>query len=64
MGQLKLGNPYDPDHHGPDGQCRFAEVVRGQIAEAVAEGARALIDPARFPADDGGAYLAPQVLST
>jgi acyl-CoA reductase-like NAD-dependent aldehyde dehydrogenase len=36
--------------------------VREQIAEAVAAGARALIDPALFPADDGGAYLAPQIL--
>ncbi len=47
---------------GPMANRRFAEVVRGQIADAVAEGARALIDPAAFPADDGGAYLAPQVL--
>jgi acyl-CoA reductase-like NAD-dependent aldehyde dehydrogenase len=28
----------------------------------VAEGAVALIDPELFPADDGGAYLAPQIL--
>ena len=62
MGQ-RLGNPYDPETTmGPMANTRFAEVVRGQIADAVAQGARALIDPAAFPADDGGAYLAPQVL--
>jgi acyl-CoA reductase-like NAD-dependent aldehyde dehydrogenase len=42
---------------------RFAKtVVRDQIAEAIAAGAKPLIDPAHFPADDGGAYLAPQIL--
>ncbi len=60
---LKLGNPFDADSTlGPMANKRFAAVVRGQIAEAVAQGAKALIDPALFPADDGGAYLAPQVL--
>ncbi len=41
---------------------RFAAVVRAQTAEAIAKGAKALVDPKLFPADDGGAYLAPQVL--
>ena len=60
---LKLGNPFDPETTlGPMANKRFAAVVRGQIAEAVAAGAKPLIDPALFPADDGGAYLAPQVL--
>lgn len=60
---LKLGNPFDADSTlGPMANKRFAAVVRGQIAEAVAAGAKALIDPALFPADDGGAYLAPQIL--
>jgi acyl-CoA reductase-like NAD-dependent aldehyde dehydrogenase len=60
---LKLGNPFDASSTlGPMANKRFAAVVRGQIAEAVAAGAKALIDPALFPADDGGAYLAPQVL--
>ncbi|MBD9528846.1 aldehyde dehydrogenase family protein [Paracoccus sp. PAR01] len=59
----KLGNPYDAETTmGPMAHRRFAELVRGQIAEAVAQGAKALIDPADFPADDGGAYLAPQIL--
>jgi len=47
---------------GPMANRRFAETVRGQIADAVTDGATALIDPALFPADDGGAYLAPQIL--
>jgi acyl-CoA reductase-like NAD-dependent aldehyde dehydrogenase len=60
---LKLGNPFDADTTlGPMAHARFARVVRHQVAEAVTLGARPLIDPALFPADDGGAYLAPQVL--
>ena len=59
----KLGNPLDQETTlGPMAHKRFAAVVRQQIEEAVAAGAKALIDPALFPADDGGAYLAPQVL--
>lgn len=60
---LKLGNPFEPASTlGPMANKRFAALVREQIAEAVAEGATALIDPALFPEDDGGAYLAPQIL--
>jgi len=60
---LKLGNPFDAASTlGPMANKRFAKIVRDQIAEAVAMGAKPLIDPANFPADDGGAYLAPQVL--
>ena len=60
---LKLGNPFDKDSTlGPMANKRFAKVVRDQIAEAIAAGAKPLIDPALFPADDGGAYLAPQIL--
>ncbi|TKW66004.1 MAG: aldehyde dehydrogenase family protein [Paracoccus denitrificans] len=60
---LKLGDPTDPDTTmGPMANVRFAKLVREQVAEAVAQGARPLIDAADFPADDGGAYLAPQVL--
>ena len=60
---LKLGNPFDAASTlGPMANKRFAKVVRDQIAEAIAAGAKPLIDPANFPADDGGAYLAPQVL--
>jgi acyl-CoA reductase-like NAD-dependent aldehyde dehydrogenase len=60
---LKLGSPMDPETTlGPMANVRFARVVREQIAEAVKAGAKPLIDPANFPADDGGAYLAPQIL--
>ena len=60
---LTLGNPFDAATTlGPMAHVRFARTVREQIADAVSRGATALIDPARFPADDGGAYLAPQVL--
>jgi acyl-CoA reductase-like NAD-dependent aldehyde dehydrogenase len=60
---LVLGNPFDAATTlGPMAHARFAATVRAQTAEALAMGARALVDPAKFPADDGGAYLAPQVL--
>ena len=60
---LKLGNPFDPTSTlGPMANKRFAAVVRAQTAEAIKAGAKPLIDPALFPADDGGAYLAPQIL--
>ena len=63
VNRLKLGNPFDAATTlGPMAHKRFAAVVRGQIADAIAAGARPLIDPANFPADDGGAYLAPQIL--
>ncbi|MCJ8333331.1 MAG: aldehyde dehydrogenase family protein [Epibacterium sp.] len=58
----KLGNPMDPETTlGPMANARFAAEVRAQIAEAVAEGATALIDD--FAEDDGGAYLTPQILT-
>ncbi len=61
--QLRLGNPLDPSvTMGPMANVRFAKEVRAQVAEAVAAGATPLVDPAAFPQDDGGAYLAPQVL--
>ncbi len=62
--KLHLGNPLDPQTTlGPMVRTEAAEFVRGQIAEAVAQGAQALIDPKRFPADcPGTPYLAPQVL--
>lgn len=60
---LKLGNPFDAETTlGPMANKRFAKTVRDQTAEAVRAGAKPLIDPANFPADDGGAYLAPQIL--
>lgn len=58
----KLGNPLDPDTTmGPMANVRFAKEVRAQIDEALADGAKAHIDI--MPADDGGAYLTPQILT-
>ena len=60
----RLGRPDDPDTNlGPMVKTSAADFARGQIDEAVAQGARALIDPAGFPANANGTpYLAPQVL--
>jgi len=59
----KLGNPLDEATTlGPMAHKRFAQEVRDQTAEAIAAGAKPLIDPALFPEDDGGAYLMPQIL--
>ncbi|ETX27865.1 aldehyde dehydrogenase family protein [Roseivivax isoporae] len=59
---LRLGNPLDSETTlGPMANVRFARVVRDQVAAALADGAVAHLDPA--PADDGGAYLSPQVLT-
>ena len=62
--QYKLGNPLDPDTTlGPMVRTSAADFVRVQIRDAVEKGARELIDPALFPAaEEGGPYLAPQVL--
>ncbi|MGZ9739527.1 aldehyde dehydrogenase family protein [Pseudomonas sp. GNP012] len=62
--QYVLGNPLDEATTlGPLVTPGAAFFVRGQIAEALAQGATALIDPQAFPADvPGSAYLAPQVL--
>ena len=62
--QYRLGNPLDPTVNlGPMVRARAADFARGQVREAVAAGARSLIDPAEFPADRSGTpYMAPQVL--
>lgn len=62
--QYVLGNPLDEATTlGPLITPSAAQFVRGQIADALAQGARALIDPKDFAADaPGSAYLAPQVL--
>ena len=57
-----LGNPLETGTTiGPMANIRFAKEVRAQIDEAVADGATAHV--AAFAADDGGAYLTPQVLT-
>jgi acyl-CoA reductase-like NAD-dependent aldehyde dehydrogenase len=49
---------------GPLVRPAAAEFVRGQIAAAVAAGAKARLDPAGFAKDaPGSAYMAPQVLT-
>ena len=60
----RLGDPLDPATTlGPLVRASAAALVREQTAEAVAAGARALIDPRSFPRDAVGTpYLAPQVL--
>ncbi|MCC7274635.1 MAG: aldehyde dehydrogenase family protein [Alphaproteobacteria bacterium] len=60
-----LGDPTRPETNlGPMVRTAAAEFVRAQTAEAVAQGARALIDAKRFPADRAGTpYLAPQILT-
>jgi acyl-CoA reductase-like NAD-dependent aldehyde dehydrogenase len=64
VSNYKLGNPLEQETTlGPMANKRFAKVVRAQIADAVSKGAKALVDPKLFPADDGeSAYVAPQVL--
>ena len=60
----KLGSPLDPETTiGPMANIRFADEVRAQTAEALADGAVTMIDPAKFPEDDGGTYLMPQILT-
>jgi len=62
VGAYKLGNPLSQETTlGPMAHVRFAQVVRAQIAEAVAQGATAHIPT--FEQDDGGAYLSPQILT-
>jgi len=60
----KLGVPTDrATNLGPMVRASAAEFVRGQIAEAVNQGARSLVDSKHFANDKPGtAYLAPQVL--
>ncbi|MEO0916982.1 MAG: aldehyde dehydrogenase family protein, partial [Pseudomonadota bacterium] len=57
-----LGDPRDPETTlGPMANTRFATEVRAQIDEAIAAGATPHI--ATMAADDGAAYLTPQILT-
>ena len=62
--QYRLGNPTDANTNlGPMVRSSAADFVRAQIAEAVAQGAKSLVDEAAFPASQvGTAYLSPHVL--
>ncbi|MEM8553314.1 MAG: aldehyde dehydrogenase family protein [Pseudomonadota bacterium] len=58
----RLGNPLEPETTlGPMAHRRFADLVRTQTNAAIASGATAHIP--QFDADDGGAYLTPQILT-
>lgn len=63
--QYVLGNPFEQSTTlGPMAAARFAGLVREHTSEALAKGAQAHIDTAKFAADaPGTAYLAPQVLT-
>ena len=59
---MKLGNPLDKETTiGPMANVRFAREVRAQISEALDDGAVAHIETSA--ADDGGAYVTPQILT-
>jgi acyl-CoA reductase-like NAD-dependent aldehyde dehydrogenase len=62
--KYRLGSPLDPETSiGPVVRTSAAEAVRAQVRNAVARGARQLIDEAGFAASAPGTpYLAPQVL--
>jgi acyl-CoA reductase-like NAD-dependent aldehyde dehydrogenase len=64
VSRYRLGDPLDPDTDlGPLVRPSAADFVRGQIDEARAAGARALVDASAIPLSrPGSAYLAPQVL--
>ncbi len=63
--EYKLGNPLDESTTiGPMVSAKAAAAVREQIAEAVAQGALAGVDPHYFEKnEEGTAYVAPQLLT-
>jgi acyl-CoA reductase-like NAD-dependent aldehyde dehydrogenase len=62
--RYRLGSPLDSETTlGPVVRTAAAEAVRAQVREAVARGARQLVEESAFPASAAGTpYLAPQVL--
>jgi acyl-CoA reductase-like NAD-dependent aldehyde dehydrogenase len=60
----RLGDPTRADTTiGPMARLRSAELVREQLVDAVARGARTLVEPSRFAQDThGSCYVGPQVL--
>jgi acyl-CoA reductase-like NAD-dependent aldehyde dehydrogenase len=63
-GQYVLGDPLSPDTTlGPVVRLGAAREIRGVVGDAVRQGARNLVDPARFDmARDDNAYVAPALL--
>jgi acyl-CoA reductase-like NAD-dependent aldehyde dehydrogenase len=64
VSKYRLGNPLEKETNlGPMVRASAADFVRGQVRDAVAAGAKPLIDAKLFPANaEGTPYLAPQVL--
>jgi acyl-CoA reductase-like NAD-dependent aldehyde dehydrogenase len=62
--QYVLGNPFEASTNlGPMVRTSAADFVRAQVHEAVAQGAKALIDPAHFAANqENSPYMAPQIV--
>lgn len=62
--QYQLGNPTDENVNlGPMVKVSAADFVRQQIADAIAQGAKSLVDEHLFPhSKKGTAYLSPHVL--
>eukprot|EP00123_Amoebidium_parasiticum_P022421 comp8702_c0_seq1/m.3957 comp8702_c0_seq1/g.3957 ORF comp8702_c0_seq1/g.3957 comp8702_c0_seq1/m.3957 type:complete len:467 (-) comp8702_c0_seq1:272-1672(-) len=62
--QYRLGDPTDPNTNlGPVVRTSAADWVRKQIREAVAAGAKSLLDESLYPAStEGTPYLSPHVL--
>jgi acyl-CoA reductase-like NAD-dependent aldehyde dehydrogenase len=62
--EYRLGDPTHPSMNlGPVVSTKAAQFIRNQIAEAIDQGARPLIDARRFPAAQlFSPYLAPQIL--
>jgi len=62
--EYRLGDPTHPTVNlGPVISTKAARFIRAQVAEAVEQGARPLIDPRRFPAAQiFSPYIAPQIL--
>lgn len=66
VGAYRLGDPTDSDTTlGPVVRVSNARAIQAQVEAAIAGGARALVEPTKFPAaaDRGLPYLAPQVLA-
>ena len=63
--QYRLGNPLQAEVTlGPMVRTAAADFVREQVREALAQGARAHMNPGNFPADQPGTpYLAPNILT-
>lgn len=61
--KLVVGDPREAATTlGPVVSPRAAQTVQGQVAAALAAGAKRVVDPSRFAKPEGPCYLAPEVL--